>query len=72
MSNAIIVSLPLASHFKLSVEQCSKIEDEQIRIKRILYATAIGSIIYIMVCTKSDLAFVVCVSRFMINLSECH
>lgn len=39
----------------------------------VLYANAIGSVMYVMVCSKPDIAYAVSVlSRFMSNLGEFH
>ena len=60
------VSTPLGSHFKLSKEQSSKTEEEMDHMSKVLYALAIGSLMYAMVCTRSDIAHTVgVVSKFM-------
>ncbi|RVW61459.1 Retrovirus-related Pol polyprotein from transposon TNT 1-94 [Vitis vinifera] len=60
------VSTPLGSHFKLSKEQSPKTEEERDHMSKVPYASAIGSLMYAMVCTRPDIAHAVgVVSRFM-------
>ena len=64
------ITTPLAGHFKLSSKQCrqSPVEEE---MSRVLYASAVGSLMYGMVCTRADLAYTVSiVSRFMSNAKK--
>ena len=66
MNEAKPVSIPLSSHFKLSKEQSSKVEEERDHMSKVPYTSAIGSLMYAMVCTRPDIAHVVAVmSRFM-------
>lgn len=73
MEKAKPVSTPLALHFKLSKEQCpSTIEDKE-RMKNVPYASAVGSLMYAMVCTRPDIAHAVgLVSRFLSNPGREH
>eukprot|EP00253_Pinus_taeda_P012892 PITA_12892 len=51
---------------KLSVEQCPKTQEEEEDMSRVPYASAVGSPMYAMACTKLDIAHEVGVSsRFM-------
>ncbi|RVW54404.1 Retrovirus-related Pol polyprotein from transposon TNT 1-94 [Vitis vinifera] len=66
MNEAKPVSTPLGSHFKLSKEQSPKTEEERDHMSKVPYASAIGSLMYAMVCTRPDIAHAVgVVSRFM-------
>ncbi|KAG7950469.1 hypothetical protein I3843_13G114100 [Carya illinoinensis] len=56
MDKAKPVSTPLASHFRLTKDQSPKTEEEQECMNRIPYASAIGSLMYAMVCTRPDIA----------------
>ena len=56
MRDAKPVSTPLAQHFKLSTTQCPKTDDEVRDMSGIPYASAVGCIMYAMVCTRPDLA----------------
>ena len=57
----------------LSKELCPKTQDERDRMKRIPYASAIGSIMYAMLCTRIDVscALRTC-SRYQSDPSERH
>ena len=66
MNEAKPVSTLLDSHFKLSKEQSPKIEEERDYMSKVPYVSAIGSLMYAMVCTRSDIAHAVgVVNRFM-------
>ena len=66
MNEAKPVSTLLGSHFKLSKEQSPKIEEERDYMSKVPYVSAIGSLMYAMVCTRPDIAHVVgVVNRFM-------
>ena len=63
------VSTPLASHFKLSKE----LSPEKENMSKVPYASAVGSLMYAMVCTRPDIAYSVgLVSRFMGNPGKTH
>ena len=60
------VSTPLGSYFKLSKEQLLKTEEERDHMSKVPYASTISSLMYAMICTRSDIAHAVgVVSRFM-------
>lgn len=62
------VTVPLAKHFRLSVSQSPQNEKEKNEMASIPYASAVGSLMYLMVCTRPDLAHCMSViSRFMAN-----
>ena len=68
MENEKPVSTPLASHFKLSKEMCPKTWGEIDYMSRIPYSSAVGSLMYAMVCTRPDIAHAVgVVSMYMNN-----
>ncbi|XP_062119033.1 secreted RxLR effector protein 161-like [Humulus lupulus] len=61
-------NIPLASHFKLSYEQCPKDEDTRSEMDKIPYAMAVGCLMYIMVSTRPDIAHSLSIlSCFMSN-----
>ena len=73
MENAKAVSTPLAAHFKLSVNQSPSNEAEKLDMQRVPYASAVGSLMYAMVCTRPDIAHAVgTVSRFLSNPGREH
>ncbi|KAK0573601.1 hypothetical protein LWI29_010645 [Acer saccharum] len=73
MSDAKPVKTPLASHFRLSKEQCPETDEEKDFMARVPYASAIGSLMYAMVCTRPDISHAVGVmSRYMSNPGKQH
>ncbi|KAL5826503.1 hypothetical protein ACOSQ3_018353 [Xanthoceras sorbifolium] len=73
MQDAKPVSTPLGVHFRLSKEQSLKTEEEHTHMAKVPYASAIGSLIYAMVCTRPDIAQAVgAVSRYMNNPGKIH
>jgi len=73
MAEVRSVITPLAGHFKLSSKQCSQSSEEEEEMFRVPYTSAVGSLMYVMVCTRPDLAYAVStVSRFMSNLRKQH
>ena len=73
MEKAKVVSTPLATHFKLSSKQSPSNEDEKLYMQRVPYASAVGSLMYAMVCTRPDIAHAVgTVSRFLSNPGREH
>ena len=60
------VSTPLAPHFKLSASMSLKNDAEWEYMSKVPYASAVGSLMYAMVCTRPDISQVVgVVSRYM-------
>ncbi|KAL0451861.1 UNVERIFIED_CONTAM: Retrovirus-related Pol polyprotein from transposon TNT 1-94 [Sesamum latifolium] len=73
MSNAKSTSVPLAAHFQLCKNQSPNSETEKEPMKNIPYSNAIGSVLYLMISTRPDIAYVVsCLSRFMSNAGIPH
>ena len=67
------VSTLLGIHFKLSKEQSPKTEEERDHMSKVPYASAIGSLMYVMVCTRPNIAHVMgIVSRFMSRPGKQH
>ncbi|GKD72256.1 hypothetical protein Tco_1330538, partial [Tanacetum coccineum] len=63
---------PLRDHFKLS-KQAPNTEASRRRMAKVPYASAVGSVMYTMVCTRLDIAHAVgVVSRFMSNPGREH
>jgi len=60
------VKVPIHVGVKLSIEQCPKTQEEEEDMSLVPYASAVGSLMYAMVCTRPEIAHVVGVlSRFM-------
>eukprot|EP00253_Pinus_taeda_P023724 PITA_23724 len=73
MHNVKPISIPLASHFKLSKEACPNTQKEMAHMSKVPYASAVGSLMYAMVYTRPDIAHVVgVVSRYMNNPGKEH
>uniref|UniRef100_A0A2N9FFW3 Integrase catalytic domain-containing protein n=1 Tax=Fagus sylvatica TaxID=28930 RepID=A0A2N9FFW3_FAGSY len=73
MKHAKLVSTPLGGHFKLSKKSCPLSNKEKENMESIPYSSAVGSLMYAMVCTRPDIAHAVgVVSRFMVNLGKEH
>lgn len=73
MSSAKPVIGPMAHHFKLSTSQAPIVEQDKEYMKIVPYASAVDSLMYLIVCTRLDLSYSVSlVSRFMANPGEEH
>ena len=64
------ISTPLAPHFKLSATMFLKTIEEREYMTHVLYASAVGSLMYAMVCTRPDLSQAV--SRYMYDPGQGH
>lgn len=61
------ISKPLGGHFRLSKDQSPRIEEHDY-MSKISYTSAIGYLMYVIVCTRPDIAHAVgVVSRYMSN-----
>ncbi|KAJ4744606.1 Gag-Pol polyprotein [Rhynchospora pubera] len=68
MVNCKPVTTPLAGHFKLSKKNSPKNAQERLKMEKVPYLSAVGSLMYAMVCTRPDIAHAVgVVSRYMSN-----
>ena len=66
MENAKAVNTPLPGHLKLTKEMCSKTQEYVDKMSKVPYASDVGSLMYVMVCTRPDIAHAVgVVSRYM-------
>lgn len=64
---------PLDLHFKLSSKQYTITLEDKEYIKCVSYASAIGSLMYAIVCTHSYISQAISVvSRFMMNHRNTH
>jgi len=71
--DAKTVSVPLAPHFKLSAKMSPKTVEDQEYMKNVPYANAVGSLMYVMVCTRPDLSQAVnMVSRYIHDPGKGH
>eukprot|EP00253_Pinus_taeda_P025484 PITA_25484 len=66
MQDSKPVKVPIPVGVRLSAEQCPRTQEEEEDMSRVPYASAVGSLMYAMVCTRPDIAHAVGVlSRFM-------
>ncbi|PHT71826.1 Alpha-crystallin domain-containing protein 22.3 [Capsicum annuum] len=73
MQNANPVSTLLVAHFKLSATLSRKTNDECDYMSLVSHSSAIGSLMYAMVCSRPDLSYAIsAVSRYMANLGKEH
>ncbi|KAG8490441.1 hypothetical protein CXB51_016092 [Gossypium anomalum] len=67
------VSTPLAAHFRLSSTLSPQSDDEIEYMSHVPYSSAVGSLMYAMVCSRPDLSYAVsAVSRYMANPGKEH
>jgi len=67
------VSTPLTPHFKLNATMSPKTVEEREYMTRVSYASAVGSLMYAMMCTRPDLSQAVSmVSRYMHDPRQSH
>ncbi|KAK8656820.1 hypothetical protein V6N13_098755 [Hibiscus sabdariffa] len=65
--------LPMRYDISLSKEMCPSAPQERERMSQIPYASAIGSIMYAMICTRPDLSYALSMtSRYQANPGEGH
>ena len=73
MQDSKCVSVPFRSGIHLSLGMSPKTPDEIERMNRVPYASAIGSLMYAMICTRPDIAHSVSVtSRYQARPGEGH
>ena len=73
VGNAKTRNTPLRTHLKFSKRQSSQTEEEESHMSKVPYASAVGSLMYAMVCTRPDIAHAVgVVSRFLSNPGKEH
>ncbi|KAG8503399.1 hypothetical protein CXB51_001318 [Gossypium anomalum] len=73
MQSAKPVSTPLAAHFRLSSALSPQSDDEIEYMSHVPYSSAVGSLMYAMVCSRPDLSYAVsAVSRYMANPGKEH
>eukprot|EP00253_Pinus_taeda_P003724 PITA_03724 len=73
MQDSKPVKVPIPVSVRLFVEQCPKAQEEEEDMSCVPYASAVGSLMYVMVCTRPDITHAVGVlSRFMSKLGKEH
>ena len=73
MSKAKAVCSPLAGHLMLSSKQCPISEKDMKEMSKVPYVSVIGSLMYVMVCTRPNIGHAIgVVSRFLTNHRKVH
>jgi len=73
MQDSKPVKVPILVGVRLSAKQCPKTQEEEEVMSCFLYASAVSSLMYVMVCTRPDIAHAMGVfSRFMSKLGMEH
>ena len=73
MNHSKPVDTPVEKGLTLSLDQCPKTDQEKETMKNVPYASAIGSLMYAMLCTRPDICFAVgLVSRYQSNPGPTH
>ncbi|KAL0551468.1 hypothetical protein IC582_010556 [Cucumis melo] len=73
LANSKVVSTPLAQHIKISARDSPKDPTDRQAMSYVPYSNATGSLMYLMVCTRPDLAHSSSlVSRYMGNSGKIH
>ena len=73
MDKVKVISCLLANHFRLSSKQNPSIDKENEEMYKVPYVLAVGSLMYAMVFTRLDIAYLVgVVSRFLLNPGKKH
>nr|GEX62795.1 putative reverse transcriptase domain-containing protein [Tanacetum cinerariifolium] len=73
LDNGKLVSVPLGAHFKVFLKDCPSSDCNVERMIKVPYANVVGSSMYLMVCTRPDIAYVVSiVSMHLANLGKNH
>ncbi|MCO5573273.1 hypothetical protein L7F22_027042 [Adiantum nelumboides] len=73
MQGGKALSTPMTAYVKLSKNDCPKSDAEKAKMKKVPYSSAIGSLMYAMVSTRSDIAFAMgVVNMYMANPGKQH
>nr|GEU56006.1 retrovirus-related Pol polyprotein from transposon TNT 1-94 [Tanacetum cinerariifolium] len=73
IDNGKLVQMPLGEHFKLSLKDCLVRDYDVERMSKVPYVNAVGSLMYLMVCTRPYITYVVSVvSRYLANPCQNH
>lgn len=71
MQNSKIISTPIENHFKLSASLCPTTDEEVDDMSQVSYISAVGNLMYAMVCNRLDLSHAVnLVSKYVDNPSR--
>ena len=60
------MSTPLPSYVKICLDDCCKSNAKKDKMEKVPYLSTMGSLMYAMICTRSDLVYAVgVVNRYM-------
>jgi Reverse transcriptase (RNA-dependent DNA polymerase) len=59
MQDCKSIDTPIAKDEGLSLRMCPKTPDEKAQMEKVPYSSAVGSLMYVMMCTKLDISFAV-------------
>ncbi|MCO5573620.1 hypothetical protein L7F22_027392 [Adiantum nelumboides] len=66
------LSVPLSSYVKLSKQDCLGSEEENVEMEKIPYASVVGSLMYAIIATRPNIAFVVGVDLSVMGYTDSH
>jgi len=67
MSKSEPICSPFTRHLKLSFKQCPlRDEEKKKKMKKVTYASTVGSLIYAIVCRRPDIAHIVSVVSLLL------
>ena len=73
MHNSKPIDTLIEKGHTLSLEDCPKLEKEKREMARVPYASAVGSLMYAMLCTRPDICFAIgMVSHYQSNPRPIH
>jgi hypothetical protein len=73
MRDCKFIDIPIVKDECLSLRMCPKTLDEKTQMEKVLYSSAVGSLMYVMMCTRPDISFVVgMMSRYQANSGQSH
>ena len=68
MQDSKLMDTPVEKSLSLSLDMCPKTSEEKEKMSRVPYASAVGSLMYAMMCTRPDICYAVgLISRFQSN-----
>ena len=73
MQDSKPMNTPIDKSLSLSHDMCPKTLEEKKKMSGIPYASAVGSLMYVIMCTRPDICYVVgLVSRYQSNIGQKH
>ena len=64
---------PSKTGITVSLDDCPKTSEEKVYMEKVPYASAVGSLMYVMLCTRLDICYAVgMLSQYLSNLGPNH